>query len=76
MDAVFLNTGYIQFVLDEQVTVAGDSEWNTLDENILQRATSDDLGGSKGTTINVVVRAEGAQWEMVAHHASPVSGAS
>ena len=36
-DAIFRNTGYIQFVLtDEQVTVVGDTAWVTLDENILQ----------------------------------------
>ena len=38
-DAIFRNTGYIQFVLtDEQVTVVGDTAWVTLDENILQSA--------------------------------------
>ncbi len=36
-EAIFHNTGYIQFVLtDEQVTIVGDSAWVTLDENILQ----------------------------------------
>jgi len=38
-DAIFRNTGYIQFVLtDEQVVVNGDTAWVTLDENILQSA--------------------------------------
>ena len=38
-DAIFRNTGYIQFVLtDEQVVVVGDTAWVTLDENILQSA--------------------------------------
>ena len=38
-DAIFRNTAYIQFVLtDEQVVVAGDAAWVTLDENILQSA--------------------------------------
>ena len=83
-DAIFRNTGYIQFVLtDEQVTVVGDSAWVTLDENILQSAGSNeaagDLSGSKATSVNVFVRdegdgtSEGARWRMVVHHASPVS---
>ena len=72
-DAIFRNTGYIQFVLtDELVTVVGDSAWVTLDENILQSASSDELSGSKATSVNVFVRDEGA-WKMVVHHASPVS---
>jgi ketosteroid isomerase-like protein len=76
-DAIFRNTGYIQFVLtDEQVTVVGDSAWVTLDENILQSASSDeapaDLSGSKATSVNVFVRDEDT-WRMVVHHASPVS---
>ena len=57
-DAIFRNTGYIQFVLtDEQVTVVGDSAWVTLDENILQaRVDVGRLSGSKATSINVFVR--------------------
>ena len=77
-DAIFRNTGYIQFVLtDEQVTVVGDSAWVTLDENILQSAGESDLSGSKATTINVFVRDDAAppeRWRMVVHHASPVAG--
>jgi ketosteroid isomerase-like protein len=73
-DAIFRNTGYIQFVLtDEQVTVIGDTAWVTLDENILQAAASEELSGSKATTINVFARDEG-RWHMVVHHASPVAG--
>ena len=73
-DAIFRNTGYIQFVLtDEQVTVVGDSAWVTLDENILQAGESDDLSGSKATSVNVFVRDVDA-WKLVVHHASPVSG--
>jgi ketosteroid isomerase-like protein len=72
-DAIFRNTGYIQFVLtDELVTVVGDTAWMTLDENILQSASSDELSGSKATSVNVFVRVEG-EWKMVVHHASPVS---
>jgi len=75
-DAIFRNTGYIQFVLtDDEVTVVGDAAWVTLDENILQRASSDDLSGSKATSVNLFVRDEDdrARWRMVVHHASPVS---
>jgi ketosteroid isomerase-like protein len=81
-EAIFHNTGYIQFVLtDEHVTVVGDSAWVTLDENILQsgrpEAAADDLSGAKATTINVFARGgDGAddptRWRMVVHHASPV----
>jgi ketosteroid isomerase-like protein len=72
-DAIFRNTGYIQFVLtDEQVTVVGDTAWVTLDENILQSAASDELSGSKATSVNVFVRDE-SDWKLVVHHASPVS---
>ena len=72
-DAIFRNTGYIQFVLtDELVTVVGDSAWMTLDENILQAGASDDLSGSKATSVNVFVRGDDG-WKMVVHHASPVS---
>ena len=76
-DAIFRNTGYIQFVLtDEEVSVAGDTAWVTLDENILQSASSDDLSGSKATSVNVFVRDEddASRWRMVVHHASPVAG--
>ena len=80
-DAIFRNTGYIQFVLtDELVTVEGDTAWVTLDENILQAAVRDEdvdeLSGSKATSINVFVRDEldDARWRMVVHHASPVAG--
>ncbi len=83
-DAIFRNTGYIQFVLtDEQVTIEGDSAWVTLDENILQAGSpvegADELSGSKATSINVFVRSHDSgagddNWKMVVHHASPVAG--
>jgi len=83
-DAIFRNTGYIQFVLtDEQVTIVGDSAWVTLDENILQSAAeterSDEFSGSKATSVNVFVRSHDSDapddnWKMVVHHASPVAG--
>ena len=77
-DAIFRNTGYIQFVLtDEEVAVVGDTAWVTLDENILQSANqtreADQLSGSKATTLNLFVR-DGDRWRMVVHHASPVAG--
>jgi len=73
-DAIFRNTGYIQFVLtDEQVTVVDDSAWVTLDENILQSGSAEELSGSKATSVNVFVRGDDG-WKMVVHHASPVAG--
>ena len=75
-DAIFRNTGYIQFVLtDEQVTVIGDTAWVTLDENIIQSAGDSELSGSKATSVNVYVRNHedaGERWRLVVHHASPV----
>jgi ketosteroid isomerase-like protein len=74
-DAIFRNTGYIQFVLtDEQVAVAGETAWVTLDENILQSAEGGgDLSGSKANALNVFVHDdERGGWHMVVHHASPV----
>jgi ketosteroid isomerase-like protein len=76
-DAIFRNTAYIQFVLtDEQIVVAGDTAWVTLDENILQSVGSDaELSGSKATATNVFVRdADRDAWLMVVHHSSPVAG--
>jgi len=53
-DAIFRNTGYIQFVLtDEQVVVNGDTAWVTLDENILQSAGTSELSGARATATNV-----------------------
>jgi uncharacterized protein (TIGR02246 family) len=72
-DAIFRNTGYIQFVLtDEQVVVNGDTAWVTLDENILQSAGTSDLSGARATATNVFVR-DDERWLMVVHHSSPVS---
>jgi ketosteroid isomerase-like protein len=79
-DAIFRNTGYIQFVLtDEQVVVNGDTAWVTLDENILQSAGTSELSGARATATNVFVRdadADGDRWRMVVHHSSPVSAES
>lgn len=79
-EAIFANTPYIQFVLtDEEVVVAGDVAWVTLDENILQATGSPDgggadtqeLSGARVAAINVFVRAGGG-WRMVVHHGAPV----
>ncbi len=80
-EAIFANTGFIQFVLtDELVTVVGDVAWVTLDENILQATGSPDGGGAdteelEGARIaatNLYVRADDG-WRMLLHHGSPVS---
>jgi ketosteroid isomerase-like protein len=80
-DAIFRNTPYIQFVLtDDEVVVAGDVAWVTLDENILQAtgspdggaADTEELSGAQVAAINVFVRT-GDGWRMVVHHGSPVS---
>ena len=86
--AIFRNTGYIQFVItDEEVNLAGDTAWVTLDENIIQSVDDETvvegelspLAGATATAINVFVRepdeqarVPGAQWTMVAHHSAPV----
>jgi ketosteroid isomerase-like protein len=80
-DAIFRNTPYIQFVLTgDEVAVAGDVAWVTLDENILQatggpdggEAESQELSGARVAAVNVFVRARGG-WRMVLHHGSPVN---
>jgi ketosteroid isomerase-like protein len=80
-DAIFANTGFIQFVLtDEVVHVVGDAAWVTCDENILQsgssRAGGEDLAelqGGRVAAVNVFVF-EDDRWRMVLHHGSPVAG--
>jgi len=80
-DAIFRNTGYIQFVLTgDEVAVVGDVAWVTLDENILQAtggpddgaADTQELSGARIAAVNVFVRARDG-WRMVLHHGSPVS---
>jgi len=80
-DAIFGNTAFFQFLLsDEEVSVAGDVAWVTVEENILQaggsREGGEDLAeimGSRVAAVNVYARA-GAGWKMVLHHGSPVVG--
>jgi ketosteroid isomerase-like protein len=80
-DAIFRNTPYIQFVLTgDEVVVAGDAAWVTLDENILQATGSPDGGaadtqefsGARVAAVNVFVRGRDG-WRMVVHHGSPVN---
>ena len=79
-DAIFRNTPFIQFVLTgDEVVVAGDAAWVTLDENILQAtgspvggaADTQELSGARVAAVNVFVRAPDG-WRMVLHHGSPV----
>lgn len=63
--------GRNQFILtDETVTLAGDSAWVTLDENLVDTRPG---GGGAGTVAatNVYVRDRG-DWRLVVHHGSPV----
>ena len=75
-DAIFRNTPYIQFVLTgDEVVVAGDVAWVTLDENILQatgspdggEADSRELSGARVAAVNVFVRTG----RRLAHGAAP-----
>jgi ketosteroid isomerase-like protein len=80
-EAIFASTGFIQFVLtDEVVRIVGDVAWLTLDENILQASGSPDGGGTdteelEGARIaatNLYLWGEEG-WRMLLHHGSPVS---
>jgi len=81
-EAIFHNTGYIQFVLtDEEVNLHDDTAWVTLDENIIQSVDDElvaegdlaPLAGARATAINVFVReSPDGGWAMVAHHSAPV----
>jgi ketosteroid isomerase-like protein len=79
-DAIFRNTNFIRFVLDdEHCSVRGDTAWVTVEENILQAtgavgesaADSEHLSGSRAVTTNIFV-SDGTRWRLVVHHASPV----
>ncbi len=64
---IFRGPQRLQFILtDEQVTVAGDSAWVVLDENLL-----DGPAAGVVAAINVFARVDG-QWRLVVHHGSPV----
>ena len=69
--ALFQGGQQIQFVLTrERVTVAGDSAWVSLDENLLG-----DQGGVTVATINIFVL-DSDRWRMVCHHGSVVQAAA
>ena len=76
-ETIFRNTPFIQFVLTgEEISIAGDVAWVTLDENILQATGGadgdhDELAGAHVAALNLFVR-DGTAWRMVAHHGSPV----
>lgn len=81
--ALFQSGQQLQFVLTrEQVTVAGDAAWVSLDENLLG-----DQGGVTVATINIFVRGrvsggrpggpgDGGGWRMICHHGSVVQAGS
>lgn len=71
--AIFRGPHRLQFILtEEHVTLAGDSAWVTVDENIIGTDA-----GSTVTALNVFVRddgrsGDGGGWRLVAHHGSSV----
>lgn len=66
--ALFGGPQPLQFILTEEVvTVAGESAWVTVDENLI----SADMGGTVAA-VNLFVREEG-RWRLVAHHGSAVA---
>jgi ketosteroid isomerase-like protein len=67
--ALFQGPQRLQFILtDEQVEVAGDVAWVTVDENLLGEDT-----GSTITSLNLFVRGDDGAWKLVAHHGSAVA---
>ena len=65
---IFAGAGRNQFIVtNEQVHVAGDVAWVSLDENLVD-------GGMTGTiaATNMFVRT-GTDWKMILHHGSPVA---
>jgi ketosteroid isomerase-like protein len=65
--AIFQGPHRLQFILtEERVTVAGDTAWVTVDENIIGSEV-----GSTVTALNLFVR-EADTWRIVAHHGSSV----
>jgi len=65
---IFSGPGRNQFVLtNEVVEHHGDTAWVTLDENLLDHASTGTIAAT-----NVFVR-RGDEWKMVLHHGSPVA---
>lgn len=70
--ALFQNSEHLQFILtNEQVQVGGDVGWVSVDENIL-----DTDGATTVAALNVFVRNGDGEWQMVAHHGSPVTASA
>ncbi|HEX2046241.1 MAG TPA: nuclear transport factor 2 family protein [Acidimicrobiales bacterium] len=66
--ALFQTSQHLQFILTkESAEVVGDMAWVTVDENILQSTSATTVAA-----LNLFVRSTDG-WQMVAHHASPVS---
>jgi ketosteroid isomerase-like protein len=66
--ALFRGPNPLQFILTEEiVSVAGDSAWVTVDENLIGAD-----GGGTVASLNLFVRS-GARWRLVAHHGSAVA---
>lgn len=64
---IFGGPGQNQFILtNEIVTVAGDTAWVTLDENLVDRTATGTIAAT-----NVFVRSD-AGWRLTVHHGSPV----
>jgi ketosteroid isomerase-like protein len=70
--ALFQNSEHLQFILtNEQVEIAGDVAWVSVDENIL-----DTDGATTVAALNVFTRDPDVGWQMVAHHGSPVTASA
>ncbi|MGH9226115.1 MAG: nuclear transport factor 2 family protein [Acidimicrobiales bacterium] len=70
--ALFQNAEHLQFILtNEQAEVRGEVGWVTVDENIL-----DADGATTVAALNVFARDPEGQWQMVAHHGSPVTASA
>jgi len=64
---IFAGPGRNQFILtNEIVTVASDTAWVTLDENLVDRTATGTIAAT-----NVYVRSD-AGWRLTVHHGSPV----
>ena len=70
--ALFQNAEHLQFILtNEQAHAVGDMGWVSVDENIL-----DADGATTVAALNIFVRTESGQWQLVAHHGSPVTASA
>ena len=71
--ALFGSDEGIQFILTaEKASIAGDTAWVTVDENILGRDA-----GATAAGLNLFVRDDDdGRWRMVVHHSSQVIAAS